>query len=425
MPIWTYNIHKNKYKSHNIKLIIQLRNYRFVLEPIIVMFSILIILLIDNNALAEPLFNDLTLKYEIIAEGLMNPTGIVFINNDILIAEKEGNIRLLTNQQLDEKPIHEFSVNTKSERGLLGIETDGSNIFVYLTEITNDDSLRNRVYKFLWNGNELTNQQLLLDLPALPGPNHDGGKLVLEKSNKSDNNNNLYVVIGDLNHRGILQNINSNDKPDDTGVIFRINSKDGSAIETNPFYSNSDTSKYFAYGIRNSFGITIDPLTGTLWQTENGPSEYDEINIVKPGFNSGWVQIMGPISRSDNSLNDLQVISNSSYSDPQLSWKDPVALTDIEFLNSSKLGQQYLYKMIVGDYNEGNLYILSLNEKRDNILLDTTNKDLLDKVIDEDQEDDSIMFGTGFGSITDLEIGPDGFLYVLSFNDGILYKIYK
>ncbi|HET8857658.1 MAG TPA: PQQ-dependent sugar dehydrogenase [Nitrososphaeraceae archaeon] len=402
-----------------------MRNYRFVLEPIIVMFSILIILLIDNNALAEPLFNDLTLKYEIIAEGLMNPTGIVFINNDILIAEKEGNIRLLTNQQLDEKPIHEFSVNTKSERGLLGIETDGSNIFVYLTEITNDDSLRNRVYKFLWNGNELTNQQLLLDLPALPGPNHDGGKLVLEKSNKSDNNNNLYVVIGDLNHRGILQNINSNDKPDDTGVIFRINSKDGSAIETNPFYSNSDTSKYFAYGIRNSFGITIDPLTGTLWQTENGPSEYDEINIVKPGFNSGWVQIMGPISRSDNSLNDLQVISNSSYSDPQLSWKDPVALTDIEFLNSSKLGQQYLYKMIVGDYNEGNLYILSLNEKRDNILLDTTNKDLLDKVIDEDQEDDSIMFGTGFGSITDLEIGPDGFLYVLSFNDGILYKIYK
>jgi glucose/arabinose dehydrogenase len=389
------------------------------------MFSILIILLIDNNALAEPLFNDPTLKYEIIAEGLMNPTGIVFINNNILIAEKEGNIRLLSNQQLDEKPIHEFSVNTKSERGLLGIETDGSDIFVYLTEITNDDSLRNKVYKFLWNGNELTNQQLLLDLPALPGPNHDGGKLVLEKSNKSAINNNLYVVIGDLNHRGILQNINSNDKPDDTGVIFRINSKDGSAIETNPFYSNSDTSKYFAYGIRNSFGITIDPLTGTLWQTENGPSEYDEINIVKPGFNSGWVQIMGPISRSDNSLNDLQVIPNSSYSDPQLSWKDPVALTDIEFLNSSKLGQQYLYKMIVGDYNEGNLYILSLNEKRDNILLDTTNKDLLDKVIDKDQEDDSIMFGTGFGSITDLEIGPDGFLYVLSFNDGILYKIYK
>jgi aldose sugar dehydrogenase len=280
------------------------------------MFSILITLLINNNALAEPLFNDPALKYDIIAEGLENPTGIVFVNNDILIIEKEGNVRLLSNQYLAEKPIHEFAVNTKSERGLLGIETDGENIFIYLTEITNDDSLRNRVYKYSWNENQLTNQQILLDLPALPGPNHDGGKLVLEKSNNSASSNNLFIIIGDLNHRGILQNINSKDKPDNTGVILRINSKDGSAIETNPFYSNPDTSKYFAYGIRNSFGIAIDPLTGTLWETENGPSEYDEINIVKPGFNSGWLQFMGPMSRSDNSLNDLQVLPNSFYSDP-------------------------------------------------------------------------------------------------------------
>jgi aldose sugar dehydrogenase len=389
------------------------------------MFSILITLLINNNALAEPLFNDPALKYDIIAEGLENPTGIVFVNNDILIIEKEGNVRLLSNQYLAEKPIHEFAVNTKSERGLLGIETDGENIFIYLTEITNDDSLRNRVYKYSWNENQLTNQQILLDLPALPGPNHDGGKLVLEKSNNSATSNNLFIIIGDLNHRGILQNINSKDKPDNTGVILRINSKDGSAIETNPFYSNPDTSKYFAYGIRNSFGIAIDPLTGTLWETENGPSEYDEINIVKPGFNSGWLQFMGPMSRSDNSLNDLQVLPNSFYSDPQLSWREPVALTDIEFINSSKLGEQYLYKMMVGDYKQGNLYILSLNEKRDNILLDTTNKDLLDKVIDNVGEDSSIRFGTGFGSVTDIETGPDGLLYVLSFSDGILYKIYK
>ncbi len=389
------------------------------------MFSLLIILLINNYALAEPIFNDPALKYKIIAEGLENPTGIVFVDDDILIIEKEGNLRLLSNKHLVEKPVHEFFVNSQSERGLLGIETDGRNIFLYLTEITNDNSLRNRVYKYSWNGNELTNQQLLLDLPALPGPNHDGGKLELEKSNNSAISDNLYVVIGDLNHRGILQNINSNDKPDDTGVILRINSKDGSAIETNPFYLNSDTSKYFAYGIRNSFGITIDPITGTLWETENGPSEYDEINIVKSGLNSGWLQFMGPMSRSDNTINDLQALPNSFYSDPQLSWREPVALTDIKFLNSSKLGEQYLYKMMVADYSQGNLYILSLNEKRDNISLDPTNNDLLDKVIDNDGEADSIRFGTGFGSITDIEVGPDGLLYVLSFNDGILYKIYK
>ena len=63
---------------------------------------------------------------------------------------------------------------------------------------------------------------MLIDLPALPGPNHNGGKLVLEKNSNSNNNDNLYVIIGDLNHRGILQNLDARDKPDDTGVILKI-----------------------------------------------------------------------------------------------------------------------------------------------------------------------------------------------------------
>ena len=57
--------------------------------------------------------------------------------------------------------------------------------------------------------------------------------------------------------------------------------------------------KYYAYGVRNSFGITFDPLTGNLWQTENGADSYDEINLVKPGFNSGWIKVMGPLSRNE------------------------------------------------------------------------------------------------------------------------------
>jgi aldose sugar dehydrogenase len=50
---------------------------------------------------------------------------------------------------------------------------------------------------------------------------------------------------------------------------------------------------YFAYGIRNSFGIDFDPLTGHLWDTENGPAYADEINLVKSGFNSGYVPVHG------------------------------------------------------------------------------------------------------------------------------------
>ena len=71
----------------------------------------------------------------------------------------------------------------------------------------------------MWNGIELTDKKLVLDWPALPGPNHVGGKLVLEENSNSINNDNLYVIIGDLNHRGILQNLVANDKPNDTGTF--------------------------------------------------------------------------------------------------------------------------------------------------------------------------------------------------------------
>ena len=56
---------------------------------------------------------------------------------------------------------------------------------------------------------------------------------------------------------------------------------------------NPIISKYYAYGIRNSFGLDFDPITGKLWDTENGPTFGDEINLVEPGFNSGWNKIQG------------------------------------------------------------------------------------------------------------------------------------
>jgi aldose sugar dehydrogenase len=160
-----------------------LEKYQFILVALIIIFYILIVSSLEQYVLGDPVFKDPLLKYKIITEGLSDPTGIVFFDNGILIIEKEGKIRLWSDQQLPENPenpIHEFVVNPKSERGLLGIEYNGRNIFVYLTEITNGDLLKKIVYKFLWNGNELTNQKLLIDLRTLPRPNHDGGKLVLE-----------------------------------------------------------------------------------------------------------------------------------------------------------------------------------------------------------------------------------------------------
>ena len=99
--------------------------------------------------------------------------------------------------------------------------------------------------------------------------------------------------------------------------------------------------RYYGYGIENSFGIAFDPITGNLWETENGENTYDEINMIKPGFNGGW-EIMGPISRNTGvSENDLVDFPGSLYSDPVFSWLKPVAVTAIEFVKSTKLGPSY------------------------------------------------------------------------------------
>jgi glucose/arabinose dehydrogenase len=80
---------------------------------------------------------------------------------------------------------------------------------------------RYRQISFKWNTD--------IDLPALPGPNHNGGKLVVESENMH-----LYAVIGDLNRKGSLQNFKNGSLPDDTSAIIRIN-PDGSPAQGDPF----------------------------------------------------------------------------------------------------------------------------------------------------------------------------------------------
>jgi glucose/arabinose dehydrogenase len=397
-----------------------------------------VIYLIHNSSTASAapsITKDPKLKVETLAKGLSSPTSMAFIDtSNILVSEKDGQVRLVSNGVLEDKPVLQVSVDTESERGLLGIaimnstKTNLANnskfVYLYYTESKGGD-LRNRVYRYEWNGQNqnLVNPTLILDLPALPGPNHDGGKLVIGPDHY------LYAVIGDLNHRGKLQNTNDGPDPDDTSVILRVNPNDGSAVKDNPFIKDANIAmhKYYAYGIRNSFGITFDPITGNLWQTENGPDVYDEINVVKPGFNSGWTHVMGPLSRNTGfMIGQLVNFPHSHYADPVFSWKNPVAVTDIEFMKSSVLGEKYKNNIFVGDYNNGNLYYFEVNSTRTGINLDINQEKigLSSLVVDNANQQSAVTFGTGFGGISDIKIGPtDGFLYVLSINDGIIYKV--
>ena len=150
---------------------------------------------------------------------------------------------------------------------------------------------------------------------------------------------------------------------------------------------------------------------------------YDEINLVKPGFNSGWVKVMGPISGSYVSKRPLFNLTGSKYIDPAFSWKKTVGVTGIDFMKSSKLGGKYLNNIFVGDYNNGNLYYFKVNETRTGIKFDRNQTGLSDLVADNPKELSEITFGTGFGGITDVKSGPDGLLYVLDFKNDSVFRI--
>ena len=393
-----------------------------------------------------PSVKDTNLVVERITDALNIPTSMAFLGpNDILVTEKEtGKVMRVLDGQVQDTPVLDVSVANSIERGLLGIavakQPDGTTyVFLSYTESGNDedgsdvednvDPEGNRLYRYELVDSQLINPVLLLDLTATP-PNdrgeHNGGKIRIGLDN------NVYFVVGEVGgHETQAQNIEDGPEPNGLGGVLRI-TQDGDIVENDTIFGDeSPLDLYYAMGIRNSFGIDFDPVTGNLWDTENGPTTGDEINLVYPGFNSGWSLIQG-LSKNDllgtgATAGDLVYFGKGSYAEPKLSWITPIGITALKFFNSDKLGKEYQNNMFVGDINNGLLYRFILNEARDDLSFDNNglegNTTLLeDREINDPKENQPFVFGQGFGGITDIEVGPDGYLYILSYT-GSLFRI--
>jgi hypothetical protein len=353
--------------------------------------------------------------------------------------------------------------------------------------------LGNRVDRFVWNGSTLTFDRNLIMLrafqndgaPTPPGQgdeeqpprgNHDGGVIAFGPDGK------LYVIFGDNGRRGQLQNLAAGPtpptaddqfggpEPDDahlTGVVLRLND-DGSTPSDNPFFAAGATrggevganiQKIFAYGVRNSFGMAFDPESGNLWDQQNGDDSFDELNLVEPGMNGGWVQIMGPVSRLSQykqiestfgaqtlqqlrwpptriadtpaqALSRLFVLPGSHYSDPEFAWKWAVPPAAIGFVKGRGLGPQLEGDLFAGAATPltagGYLFHFNLTGNRRKI--GVADPRLEDRVADNNAKNDlteseSLLIGRDFGVTTDIETGPNGNLFVVSISDGAIYEI--
>jgi glucose/arabinose dehydrogenase len=497
------------------------RNVSVAVHPLLLSVVAGVSLLVHPVGARAQTLVDPSLGVSTVVGGLNQPIAMAFIGpGDLLVTEKaSGQVKRVTNGVVA-GVVLDLAVNSSSERGLLGIALHpgfpGSPyVYLYNTESTTaaDSSqlaevplLGNRIDRFVWNGSTLTfdrnitrlrafqNDRNNLTDPTLPPQpllrgNHNGGVLRFGPDGK------LYIIIGDVGRRGFTQNNLGGPVPDDdfggpepdkahlTGVILRLND-DGSTPVDNPFYklgaksadgespaqleARANLQRIFAYGVRNSFGMTFDPKRGDLWTTENSGRAFDEINRVRPGFNGGWIQIMGPVERvaefkaietsvgsgvngptglqqrrfpasriadtPEQALERLFHLPRSHYTDPEFSWKQVVPPAGLGFIEGSALGEQYDGDLIVGSAvaraaNLGHLYRFRLNGGRTHLKFDDPR--LQDKVADNLALDDfttegeEIRFGSNFGIVTHIETGPDGALYLVSPSGGNIRRIAK
>ena len=402
----------------------------------------------ENIVLSDP-----KLKIELVASGLDFPTTMAFLGpDDFLILEKSGTVKRVTNGQVLDKPLVHVNTNIKDERGLLGIAISERknfnynpffienknlthNVFLYYVECNEKNlNCENRIYKYELDNknNVLINPKLLVGVPSFPDPSHIGGIIDIGPDN------NLYVTVGNFQntipinlYKTMTQNYEDGQPVDGRAGILRLTqdgypvlNANGNGILGNKYPINI----YYAYGIRNSFGIDFDPVTGKLWDTENGPQFGDEINMVEPGFNSGSDRVYGIwetnefgdilednegeyVTVGNNPANLVDFEGKGHYSAPEFIWVKTIAPTALLFLNSDKLGSNYKNDMFVGSADGGRIFHFDLNDRRDGLVL---KGNLTDKIAVDKTEFSDILFAEGFSIITDLKQGPDGNIYVVS-----------
>ncbi|MBI4259966.1 MAG: PQQ-dependent sugar dehydrogenase [Actinobacteria bacterium] len=308
---------------------------------------------------------------ETFLSGLRFPTNMAFApDGRLFFTEKEtGRLRVVVGGRLRERPVATLDVEGGAEMGLLGVALhprfeESPEVFLYFTEA---GTLLNRLVR-LRLGDDGARPEPVMDLLSSPGI-HNGGDMTIGADGM------LYLVLGDA--------AEADRAPDPgrlNGKVLRL-APDGSPPQDNPFGPDNPV---FSVGHRNSFGLCVNPVTGDLWETENGPSRYDEVNVIFAGRDYGWPSQLGPGGDPD------QV-------DPAFAWEEIVVPTGCAFfdrpLAAGDPHREPGSTLYVGDF-EGALHRLLLAGPA------------LRQV---DREEVVATFDEG---ITDLAVGPDGALYV-------------
>ena len=433
-----------------------------------------------------PIVLDSDFKIEEFVSGLFVPVNMEFVGEDLLILEKNsGTVRHIKDNVLLDSAVLDVEVSNYGEHGLLGITSVENDVFLFFTEAYHDGgrALENRIYQYSWDGTNLVNPVLLKTIPgfereyvggemvsdlsgnifAVTGENYKIGLLQNTPQNESYRHFSSVASTEEKSKRTIshsfehllscskvsFQQYTTNpfgwqseqpdlsENPPETNlfnILGNLNSclrqfyyenfSNGNWEDTSTIIQIQPEGEYLAIGIRNSFGLAVDPQTGFMWDTENGPDVFDEINLIDEKFNSGWAKIQGP--SNGKSLPTIPEYSEYIYSEPEFSWEIPVGVTAIEFPNSNDF-RKYDDFLFVADTNKGIIYKFKLDETRTKFIFESPHlQDLVLNMLPDSSGNepmDEIIFAKNLGLISDMKFGPDGALYVISLMEGKIYKI--
>lgn len=326
-------------------------------------------------------------------EGLSAPWGIEFVDDNILITEKSGEL-LLWNGTTATPITGVPAFRRIGQGGLLDVRAHpdfATNNYIYLCGSggNSNNAVSTMLYRGELNETALSNVELLFT--ATPQNNsgaHFGSRILF------DNAGMLYLSLGDRNNLSSAQDLSNHN-----GSVIRLHD-DGSIPTDNPFVDNNNAeNEIWTYGHRNVQGMTLHPTSGEIWTHEHGPRGGDEVNILQKGANYGWPLASFGIDYSGDTITSDTAVEGTLQ--PLHYWVPSIAPCGMDFYYSDSIPQW-----------KGNLFIGALAGQHLNMLTIENNK-----VVAEER---LLQNMARFRAVRQ---GPDGALYMVTESPGMLLRL--
>lgn len=346
------------------------------------------------------------LRLVILAKGLQQPWSMAFLpDGGILITERIGRVRIVRNGSLVREPVAGVpAVQTGGPRGLQGLmdvalhPDFNRNKWVYLAyhKPAGGGAGETVLARGTWNGSALTDVHDIFESGAT---DTEASRITFGRDGM------LYMSISAPGSPSIKR---AQDPNDYAGKTVRLRD-DGTVPGDDPFAGRAGFKPaIFTSGHRNGHGLAVNPETGEVWETEQGPSGGDEINILRAGRNYGW-----PIVSYGRDYWGAKISPHpfrDGMEDPIVVWLPSIAVTGMTFYTGDRF-PHWKRNLFVGGLREGGIpgtgqiQRLVFNDRWEELRRETMLMQLGQR-------------------IRDVRQGPDGLLYVLTAEEnGALLRI--